>query len=134
LRVSPFATFKLQACQQSEIIPSAPAGSNPTLKFDLKTICNGVTRRYNGPIDYKLQSESTFRPFTISKSGTVSTQQLAFGQTYTFRVTGTVGGSNRTITKRREVIQSEFTLRAGSNNIWDFTKQEFFETTQSCNQ
>ena len=110
--------------------------NKPSLFFDLQTVCPNGIFRYTGPIDYKVNGTNTWKTFTPSNNGTMTTSLLDWNTTYDFRIIYKGVEYKRT----RQVLQAEFRQNtAGSNNSWSFwgkdpaNKQTFFNSPTACN-
>jgi hypothetical protein len=115
------------ASSSSVSITNNRTNSNPSLYFNLETVCLNGTFRYTGPIDYKLSTDGVWEAFTPSTNGTLTTKLLEWNKTYDFRIIykGTEFRRSRTVS------QAEFT-QSGAN--WNFSKQTFFNAPTSCTQ
>ena len=109
--------------------------NKPVLFFDLQTVCTNGIFRYTGPIDYKVNGTNTWKTFTPSNNGTMTTSLLDWNTTYDFRIIYKGVEYKRT----RQILQAEFRQTTGGNNSWYFwgkdpaNKQTFFNSPTACN-
>jgi len=109
--------------------------NKPVLFFDLQTVCPNGIFRYTGPIDYKVNGTNTWKTFTPSNNGTMTTSLLDWNTTYDFRIIYKGVEYKRT----RQILQAEFRQTTGGNNSWYFwgkdpaNKQTFFNSPTACN-
>ena len=119
------------ACSSSISVNNTRTNTNPSLFFDLETVCQNGTFRYSGPIEYKLSTNAVWEPFTPSNAGTLTTTLLEWNKTYDFRI----NYKGTEFRRSRQVLQSEFRQNLGIWSFWGKTdvKQTFFNAPTSCN-
>ena len=125
----------LPPCTTSFNYNYIPPPSKPVLFFDLQTVCPNGIFRYTGPIDYKVNGTNTWKTFTPSNNGTMTTSLLDWNTTYDFRIIYKGVEYKRT----RQVLQAEFRQSTGSTSSWYYwgkdpaNKQTFFNSPTACN-
>ncbi len=119
------------ACSSSISVNNTRTNTNPSLFFDLETVCQNGTFRYSGPIEYKLSTNAVWEPFTPSNAGTLTTTLLEWNKTYDFRI----NYKGTEFRRSRTVLQSEFRQSGANWTFWGKTdvKQTFFNAPTSCN-
>jgi len=119
------------ACSSSISVNNTRTNTNPSLFFDLETVCQNGTFRYSGPIEYKLSTNAVWEPFTPSNAGTLTTTLLEWNKTYDFRIIY----KGTEFRRGRQVLQSEFRQSGANWTFWGKTdvKQTFFNAPTSCN-
>ena len=119
------------ACSSSISVNNTRTNTNPSLFFDLETVCQNGTFRYSGPIEYKLSTNAVWEPFTPSNAGTLTTTLLEWNKTYDFRI----NYKGTEFRRSRQVLQSEFRQSGANWTFWGKTdvKQTFFNAPTSCN-
>lgn len=122
-------TISVAACATSANLTNNRVVTNPTLFFDLQTVCKDGTFRYTGDIFYKVSGTNIWEPFTPSVNGTLTTNLLEWGKTYDFRIIY----KGTEFARSRQVLQSEFQSSGGP---WKFVgktgSQTFFNAPTNC--
>lgn len=128
---TPLSSIDLAACATSGTLTNTVVSTNPVLSFDLETRCTNGNFRYSGPIDYKLTGTATWRPFTASEGGKLTTNLLEWDKTYDFRIIY----RDVLYYRKRQILKAEF-RQVG--DVWEFfgnkaVQQTFFSSPTSCN-
>jgi hypothetical protein len=123
--------ISVPACASSANLSNNRVISNPSLYFDLETVCKGDKFRYTGPIDYKVSGTNVWEPFTPSVDGRMTTNLLEWDKTYDFRIIY----KGTEYARSRQILQSEFRASGGTWSFWGKTaiKQTFFNAPSNCN-
>ncbi|NQW76906.1 MAG: hypothetical protein HQ448_08885 [Cytophagales bacterium] len=123
-------TVAVAACASSANLTNNQVITNPTLFFDLQTVCKDGTFRYTGDIFYKVSGTNIWEPFTPSVNGTLTTNLLEWSKTYDFRIIY----KGTEFARTRQVLQSEFRTSGGTWSFFGKTgvQQTFFNAPTSC--